>query len=298
MRFPPPEAVASWPPPNYVDPQTRGPALIIVVIALFSVVLVCLSLRLYVRLGIMNKSGLDDWLMVVAAILGLGVTTCVLLAVDRHGWDMHVWDLTLDKVIAGRQVSFAAQGLFILGTCFAKVSILVSYLRLAPAQSWFRRITWRYADKRGSVVVIGFVVATNVSFFVVLFTQCKPISSYWNLEYSNRDCIDESYTIVTHASLTACADALIWLLPLPSLYRAKLPLAQRLSLMVLFSFGLVVVFAASIRIYLLHYVLDETYDVTWDAYHMWLVTAVEIQLGIICGCVPWLKSLFNFWRSR
>jgi hypothetical protein len=76
-------------------------------------------------------------------ILGLGVTTCVLLAVDRHGWDMHVWDLTLDKVIAGRQVSFAAQGLFILGTCFAKVSILVSYLRLAPAQSWFRRITWR-----------------------------------------------------------------------------------------------------------------------------------------------------------
>ncbi|SPQ24075.1 99404ebe-6efa-41a3-8013-c4e2c356624f [Thermothielavioides terrestris] len=268
MRFPPPEAVASWPPPNYVDPQTRGPALIIVVIALFSVVLVCLSLRLYVRLGIMNKSGLDDWLMVVAAILGLGVTTCVLLAVDRHGWDMHVWDLTLDKVIAGRQVSFAAQGLFILGTCFAKVSILVSYLRLAPAQSWFRRITWR------------------------------PISSYWNLEYSNRDCIDESYTIVTHASLTACADALIWLLPLPSLYRAKLPLAQRLSLMVLFSFGLVVVFAASIRIYLLHYVLDETYDVTWDAYHMWLVTAVEIQLGIICGCVPWLKSLFNFWRSR
>ena len=54
---------------------------------------------------------------------------------------MHVWDLTFDKMVAGRQVSFAAQALFVPATLLAKVSILISYLRLAPKDSWFRRMT-------------------------------------------------------------------------------------------------------------------------------------------------------------
>jgi hypothetical protein len=44
-------------------------------------------------------------------------------------------------VIAGRQVSFAAQALFVPATSLAKVSILISYLRLAPMKSWLRRLT-------------------------------------------------------------------------------------------------------------------------------------------------------------
>lgn len=72
---------------------------------------------------------------------GLGVTICVVLAFLRYGWDVHVWDLTDDDLIAGRQVSFAAQAMFISATALAKASILVSYLRLAPANSWFRRMT-------------------------------------------------------------------------------------------------------------------------------------------------------------
>lgn len=68
MRFPPPDVIASWPRPNHVNPETRGPALIIVVLILLSVVFVCLGLRLYVRLRIINKSEWDDWLMVPAAV--------------------------------------------------------------------------------------------------------------------------------------------------------------------------------------------------------------------------------------
>jgi hypothetical protein len=63
------------------------------------------------------------------------------LAYVRYGWDMHVWDLTFDTLVAGRQVSFAAQALFVPATLLAKVSILISYLRLAPRDLWFRFMT-------------------------------------------------------------------------------------------------------------------------------------------------------------
>ena len=118
-------------------------------------------------------------------IFGAGVTTCVVLAFTHYGWDIHVWDLSLDKMIAGRQVSFAAQALFVPATCLAKISILVSYLRLAPRDSLFRRMTCKSGRlllkapsarigelTRSQVAAIVFILVVNVAFFVVLFTQC------------------------------------------------------------------------------------------------------------------------------
>jgi hypothetical protein len=54
----------------------------------------------------------------------------------------------INDAISGRQVSFAAQAFFVPATSLAKVSILVSYLRLAPLDSWFRRMTCKSSSSR------------------------------------------------------------------------------------------------------------------------------------------------------
>ncbi|KAK4121502.1 hypothetical protein N657DRAFT_698954 [Parathielavia appendiculata] len=288
MREPPSEVVATWPAPNYTDPVTRGPELVIVELVFLFLGTLCLVLRIYVRAGIMGRMEADDWLMVGAAIFGAGVTTCVLLAFLRYGWNIHIWDLTFDKMVAGRQVSFAVQGLFLLATTLAKVSILVSYLRLAPLNSGFRRATF---------AALAFVIIINVAFFINLFVQCVPVSSYWDLTRTERDCNSEDHHLLANAALTAVADFIVWVVPLPAIYSAKIPRQQRLALIALFSFGVVVVVAACLRAYWIHYVVQVTYDVTWWGVYLWMWTAVEVQLGIICGCVPWLRSLVKFWRT-
>ncbi len=68
MRRPPPEVLASWPKPNYIDPETRGPALIIVVVLALSISVICLGLRLYVRARIQRNIHWDDWLMIAGAV--------------------------------------------------------------------------------------------------------------------------------------------------------------------------------------------------------------------------------------
>lgn len=47
-----------------------------------------------------------------------------------------------------------------------------------------------------------------------------------------------------------------------------------------------------------HKVVYDTYDVTWDGFDLWIWTAVEVNLGVICGCVPSLKPLVFRYRSR
>lgn len=129
-------------------------------------------------------------------------------------------------------------------------------------------------------------------------SRASPISSYWNLLRTEQDCISETATLLSHAIAAIMSDLLVWALPLPALYRAKLPLSQRIALIVLFSFGLVVILAACIRTYYIHVVVQVSYDVTWDSFYLWIWTSIEMELGIICGCVPWLKSLFKVWQTK
>lgn len=92
--------------------------------------------------------------------------------------------------------------------------------------------------------------------------------------------------------LTVVADFTVWVLPLPTLF------AARLALIVLFSFDFFVIFAACMRTYWIHYVVQETYDVTWEGFDLWIWTTVEVHLGVICGCVPCLKSVFKGYQAE
>jgi len=127
---------------------------------------------------------------------------------------------------------------------------------------------------------------------------CSPLRSYWDLSRTRQDCINEAPLLLANTCITPILDFFVWVIPLPSLYHLKLPLLQRIALIALFSFGLIVISAGCIRIYWLNYVLLKTYDVTWYGFLLWLWTPVEVQLGIICGCVPWIKPLFKSRKAR
>ncbi len=74
-------------------------------------------------------------------VFSAAATVSIVLGFSAYGWRLHVWDLTLDQLIAGRKASFVTQFLFIPATMLTKISILLSYLRLAPQNSWFRRLS-------------------------------------------------------------------------------------------------------------------------------------------------------------
>lgn len=79
MRFPPPSVLITWPPANHVNPENRGPTLMIVELTVLPLALITLALRLYVRFIVVKKIWWDDWLMVAAAFFCCGVTVAVIL---------------------------------------------------------------------------------------------------------------------------------------------------------------------------------------------------------------------------
>lgn len=191
-------------------------------------------------------------------------------------------------MIQGRQISLAIQALFVVASALAKISIIVSYFRLALVNSWFRKLC--HAS-------IWLIILSNGSLFVVLWTQCKPLSDYWNVFKRPNNCLPEAPPLLFQSIMNVVTDFIVWALPLYTLYRARLPLAQRIALIILFSFGLFVCVAGCVRTYWIYYIIEETFDPTWQGFHLWIWTAVEVHLGVICGCVPWLKSLIKYKKG-
>ncbi|KAK1997916.1 hypothetical protein LX36DRAFT_552162, partial [Colletotrichum falcatum] len=282
MRFPPATVMLTWPSPNHVDPVERGPALIIVDMISLGLALFCLCLRLYVRFFIIRKSWWDDWLMIAATMFCTLVTMCIILATQLYGWKLHVWDLTPLQMRRGRQISIAAQTLFLVASSLSKLSILTSYLRIAPLGSSFRRLTW---------AAIAAILALSSTFLVMLWTQCLPAWHYWDLVVENRNCLDEWPPLAAQSISTVVTDIIVYIIPIPTLFRLRLPAGQRVVLIFLFSLGTVVVGAGAMRTYWIHYVERETYDVTWGGFDLWIWTALEANLAVVCGCVPVLRRL-------
>jgi hypothetical protein len=68
MQLPPLSVLASWPTPNYIDPVTRGPGLLIVNIVFSALAFIVVALRLYTRVWITRSLGMDD-VFVFAALV-------------------------------------------------------------------------------------------------------------------------------------------------------------------------------------------------------------------------------------
>lgn len=73
MRSPPLDVLLSWPKPNYVDPVTRGPSLMIIELTLLPIAMIVVFLRLWVRIAWLHKSWYDDYLMIVAMVCSITV---------------------------------------------------------------------------------------------------------------------------------------------------------------------------------------------------------------------------------
>jgi hypothetical protein len=109
MKLPPPEVLATWPVPNYIDPEVRGPGLIITQIVLLSIAMIFIAARLYTRIVLVRSFGMDDVLIVVALPPAIALAAISIIANLKYGWNRHVWDLPLDDISIGKKFAMITQ---------------------------------------------------------------------------------------------------------------------------------------------------------------------------------------------
>ena len=166
------------------------------------------------------------------------------------------------------------------------MSICQTYLRIFPSQT-------SYAFSHATTAFVGVYTLICV---ILLFTQCRPIKAYWVKDIEIH-CVDMQANMIAIGAINTITDFLVYLWPARYLWRIRLPLKQRVGLVFVFTCGLIVCVAGVLRLIYLNQYFTRT-DLFWDAALTTSVGIVEVNIGIVCGCLPcWKPLLVKFLPS-
>ncbi|EGE86577.2 integral membrane protein [Blastomyces dermatitidis ATCC 18188] len=257
--------------------------------------------------------GVDDVWILLTMIPSTGLAGCVLTANISYGWDRHIWDLEVDKFKPGMQLATACYVLFALATSTTKLSLLAFYRRLLSPHS-YKSYKWVILIMEILSVITALAYAFGVPFLckygtlIVSYSTCygiiriddpRPIGAAWDFTPPlyrpayNYHCTDR-FTVTFAASiLNAVLDFLTMLVPIPIGWQLQLPISQRLAVIAIFCVGAIVVAASCVKTGYIVTAMGESYDEQFDAYPLWIMSIVEIDLGIICASAPALRPLIS-----
>ncbi|KAK0109336.1 hypothetical protein ONS96_003155 [Cadophora gregata f. sp. sojae] len=174
-----------------------------------------------------------------------------------------------------------------------KTSILIFYLRMSRNTQKILRIA--------SYVTLGVVNIAGVVLTFLNAFQCNPVSAAYDPTKSNQKCISIVTLYLCSAPVNIITDLAILVLPIPVLTGMRLPQRQKTILILTFALGIFVTIVDVVRIYYLQQAVDTQtiaqsrlgtgVDFAWTASTALMWSAVEVNVGIICACIPTLKPL-------
>lgn len=183
-----------------------------------------------------------------------------------------------------------------------KTSILVFYLSLSKTNRTFRWAT---------IATLFLVNAAGLALTIVTIVQCSPVDAAF--EYpstTSAHCTDIVTIYLSSAPANIITDLAILFLPMPILTSMRLPRKQKTILIITFGFGIFVAVVDIVRIaylqaastYRLNQITqnieqgvkaEDATDFSWYASFSFMWSAIEVNVGIMCACVPALKPLVS-----
>ncbi|KAF2110268.1 hypothetical protein BDV96DRAFT_464079, partial [Lophiotrema nucula] len=241
------------------------------------------ALRLWTRFVIIRAPGWEDWVLIaswlcaVATVITIGLQ--VHFGLGEHGSELS--ESQAQNLLLNLYISIST---YCASIGLTKLAILMQYQRVFPTQT-FQRWCWAII-----AVIIAYTIATVVACIFV----CTPISIFWTGKPGL--CINEFASWFANAVINIVTDLIIIILPMPVVRKLKLGKRQKYLLMGVFAFGAVVCIISIVRLHSL-LVVTHSSDPTFDNAPTATFSVVEINVAIICACLPTLRPLLAQWMS-
>ncbi|KAF2678697.1 hypothetical protein K458DRAFT_408747 [Lentithecium fluviatile CBS 122367] len=279
-----------------------GKHLIAASIALVVVDIIAVATKFWVRLSLKQTLMADDWLLVPATILSIGIAS--MLTYGAHegalggsikiptGADGRA-ELEMAQMILGRKIQYPFLFLHPLAVGSVRCSFLFLYLRIFSVNKARKLI----------MVSIYIVAAWAVSFFFAELFQCGThFTSNWG---SNKvfaaHCPDTLWILFVNFLTSAILDVYILLLPMPFVWKLKLNTTKKIGVTSIFLVGSATVVASVLRLAFLAPRVFSTKQgppLTFEQRSASLSSTlywgmVELGVAIFVACLPTVQKLFR-----
>jgi hypothetical protein len=188
-----------------------------------------------------------------------------------------MWTLQDHQITNVLHFYYVGEIFYVLALGVSKISILCFYLRVFPLKS-FRRLIYG---------VMGLSVAYTIAFLFATTFQCTPGSYAWTQWDGLHEgkCNDIHLQGWISAGINILLDVVVMVLPLKHLAELNMNLRRKLMVMSMFSVGFIVIVISALRLYTLAH-FAKSKNITWDYFEAGYWSLLEIDVSIICGCMP------------
>ncbi|KAK6343677.1 hypothetical protein TWF730_011266 [Orbilia blumenaviensis] len=266
--------------------HNRQLSMYIIDIVFFVLAVVMVLMRIYTRVFIIRRFGLDDWCIVMALISVAGFTALQFCFLIYGGVGFHIWDVSPEQLhYCFKFIYFHLIG-YTWSITLIKMSILFLYERIIPKTHAMRK------------VLTGFMIFQIVYFFISELTfifQCNPVEGALDLNfriYNSPKCIPLKPMLYSFGIIHIFVDLALLILPIRVIWELQMPVKRKISTLSLFVIGAIGCVCAVMRIVTLSNLLNG-YDFTWVIYEPGMWGLLELTIGIICACIPPSKLLWE-----
>ncbi|GKZ23063.1 hypothetical protein AbraIFM66951_008995 [Aspergillus brasiliensis] len=243
--------------------------------------------RLWIKLRPSSEYGLtfDDYVMIWATIIGVGVCVSGLVYGPPYGFGRHVAALPTKEVETFMMGDYIFSHFYDVAIASTKLSVLALYYRIFITPK-FRLVV---------ILTVVWVILWLMTMEIVLGLECRPIAKFWDSSVEGT-----CFNLVAFSYFTNIAnlvtDIWIFLLPLPVILRLQITKNKKIGLSLLFSVGLATCAISAARLTVV--VTQGSSDYTWAGVPLGILSAWEPLGGILCANLPVIyKSLAAVFRS-
>ncbi|TWU79220.1 hypothetical protein ED733_008985 [Metarhizium rileyi] len=224
----------------------------------------------------------DDWVILASIVVGLPCTILNIVGLTHNGLGKDVWTLRPGQVVEFATYFFSQQILYLFLMTSIKISLLCFYLTLFPGRTT-RILLW---------VSVGVVLAFGIcSVFVSIF-QCTPVRYYWMqyVQQEGGECLNINLLGWINGGVSVAID--VWMIGIPLFQIRKLELhwKKKIGATIMFLTGTFVTVVSILRLQSLLYFFSSD-NPTWDLWHTAWWSTLEINVGLICACLPTIRLI-------
>ncbi|KAI1630918.1 hypothetical protein F4809DRAFT_634625 [Biscogniauxia mediterranea] len=272
-----------------------GPAVLSIAWVFAGLSIAIVIARFYVRLRIVKRIGLDDCIILITLLLGLGNSIFLTISCS-WGLGRHVQALISEpeRVLYTVKWVYLCELFAIMSAGFGRISFAFLLLGLSPFSKPRRIFLW-------SIIFIQFVI--DVGTVIVSFSQCRPIEGFWDKSVE-AECWPpyvQQYTGFLQGSVCSMVDLMLALFPASLFWNLNMEWKQKAFLIGIMGLGVFAMIASIVKTIQLQ-ALTQTDDLTYAMAKLAIWWTLEAYIVLVAVSIPTIRPILKtptaFLRSK
>ncbi|CCD55779.1 hypothetical protein BofuT4_P153410.1 [Botrytis cinerea T4] len=162
---------------------------------------------------------------------------------------------------------------------------------------FYRRI-FSIGPTKLPLVLLGAVVAAwAIAMIIMGIFSCRPVRGFWMREEIPTVCMSEVTYLLAVAIPNVVTDIVLIIFPLPILWSLKVTMSHRIALSGIFLIGGFIVIISCLRLITVTQ-SNSNPDVTWALLPLGIFNVLEMNIGILCACLPSMAPLLRILMGK